>query len=205
MKRSILVATQNDGKVREYADILNNLEVSWFGLDTVGLSLNVEETGKTFEENAIIKAMAYANASGMLTLADDSGLEVDILKGAPGVQTARYGGINLSSQERYQLLLKAMEDVPMDKRTARFRCVVALASSDGLLGTAAGSCEGLIALKPVGSGGFGYDPIFFLPDKGLTMAQLSPAEKHRISHRGRALAGIAPLLRKLLATDPERE
>jgi XTP/dITP diphosphohydrolase len=198
MGQTLLVATGNRGKVSEYADMLSDLAISWISLKEIAMNIEVAEIGLTFEENAIIKATEYAERTGYLTLADDSGLEVDALDGRPGVLTARYGGAELSPRDRYMLLLKELAGVPWDKRTARFRCVVALAQPGELIGTASGSCEGLIGLEPVGSGGFGYDPVFYLADKGFTMAQIDPAEKHAISHRGRALSSIVPLLRGTL-------
>jgi XTP/dITP diphosphohydrolase len=198
-KTSLLIATHNPGKVREYAEMLPGMDVGWLTLDTAGISHDVDETGQTFRENAILKATEYARLSGLLTLADDSGLEVDALDGRPGVLTARYGGPGLSHEDRYRLLLHELADTPPDRRTARFRCVSALAAPNGtLLETAAGVCEGTIAAAPAGAGGFGYDPVFLLPERGLTMAQLAPDEKHRISHRGRALRLIAPAVREAL-------
>ena len=151
------------------------------------------------------KVREYADILGdmgieWLTLADDSGLEVDALGGRPGVLSARYGGPGLSAVDRYQRLLAELRDVPAERRTARFHCVAALAGPDGaLLGTADGVCEGFIAQGPGGDGGFGYDPVFYLPQYGLTMAQLDAVEKNRISHRGRAAAAIAPQLHRALA------
>lgn len=200
LSRRLLVATHNKGKVSEYADILAGQAIDWLTLDDAGVREDVEETGSTFRENAILKAEAYARQTGLLTLADDSGLEVDALGGEPGVLTARYGGPGLSAAERYHLLLENLRDVPWAERSARFHCVVALAAPDGqIIGTADGACEGVIALEPAGTGGFGYDPVFFLPERNVTMAQLNEAEKHRISHRGRAAAAIAPLLHRTLA------
>ncbi|HIP70406.1 MAG TPA: XTP/dITP diphosphatase [Anaerolineae bacterium] len=199
MTQKLLVATHNQGKVREYAEMLADLQIEWLSLDDVGMGLDVEETGRTFRENAILKARAYAGETGLLTLADDSGLEVDALGGEPGVYTARYGGAGLTHEARYQLLLQNMADVPLPERTARFRCVIALAGPDGaLLGVSDGVCEGLIGETAVGDHGFGYDPVFYLPERGLTMAQLDSAEKHQISHRGQALQSIEPLLREAL-------
>jgi XTP/dITP diphosphohydrolase len=198
-EQRLLVATHNKGKVGEYADILGDRRIGWLTLDEAGVDEEVDETGDTFLENAILKATTYARQTRLLTLADDSGLVVDALGGKPGVLTARYGGVGLSAAERYQLLLRNLTGVPDDQRTARFCCVVALTGPDGaLLGTAEGVCEGAIALEPAGEGGFGYDPVFYLPERGLTMAQLSPVEKHRISHRGRAAQAIEPLLRQFL-------
>ncbi|NKQ37441.1 MAG: XTP/dITP diphosphatase [Chloroflexi bacterium] len=199
MTQKLLVATHNQGKVREYAEMLADLQIEWLSLDDVGVGLDVEETGRTFRENAILKARAYAGETGLLTLADDSGLEVDALGGEPGIYTARYGGAGLTHEARYQLLLRNMADVPLPERTARFRCVIALAGPDGaLLGVSDGVCEGLIGETAVGDHGFGYDPVFYLPERGLTMAQLDSAEKHQISHRGQALQAIEPLLREVL-------
>ncbi|HID50788.1 MAG TPA: XTP/dITP diphosphatase [Anaerolineae bacterium] len=199
MTQKLLVATHNQGKVREYAEMLADLQIEWLSLDDVGMGLDVEETGRTFRENAILKARAYAGETGLLTLADDSGLEVDALGGEPGVYTARYGGAGLTHEARYQLLLQNMANVPLPERTARFRCVIALAGPDGaLLGVSDGVCEGLIGETAVGDHGFGYDPVFYLRERGLTMAQLDSAEKHQISHRGQALQAIEPLLREAL-------
>ncbi len=196
----LLVATHNQGKVKEFAGMLADLEIEWLSLDEAGVTADVEETGGTFRENAVLKAMTYAQATGLLTLADDSGLEVDALNGAPGIYTARYGGAGLTHEGRYRLLLENMRDVPWEARTARFHAVIALVGPDGaLLGTEDGVCEGMIALEPVGDGGFGYDPVFFLPDRGMTMAQVGSEVKRQISHRGRAMKAIEPLLRQTLA------
>ena len=195
----LLVATHNKGKVTEFAEMLQDMEIEWLSLDDLGVTEDVEETGHTFRENSILKAQAYAAVSGLLTLADDSGLEVDALNGAPGVYTARYGGEGLTAVQRYEKLLDDIKDVPEPQRTARFRCVIVLAAPDGtLLGESDGVCEGRIAQAPVGDNGFGYDPVFFLPAFDQTMAQLSAAQKHQISHRGRALQAIAPRLRAVL-------
>ncbi|MFZ0547398.1 MAG: RdgB/HAM1 family non-canonical purine NTP pyrophosphatase [Candidatus Promineifilaceae bacterium] len=198
MTKVVLVATHNRGKIAEYRDMMQDLALDWLGLADVGVTLEVAETGKTFKENAVLKAAGYSAETGLLTLADDSGLEVDALKGEPGVLTARYGGAGLTPKERYEHLLRNLADVPWEARTARFRCVIALYNKGRLVGTAEGSCEGMIAMEPAGEGGFGYDPVFYLPDRQVTMAQLPPEEKHKISHRGRAVAGIAPLLRGLI-------
>jgi XTP/dITP diphosphohydrolase len=196
MSRKLLVATHNKGKVKEFAEMLADLDLEWLSLDDIGLEKDVDETGHTFQENAILKAETYAAESGYFTLADDSGLEVDALNGEPGIYTARYGGKGLDHEGRYRLLLKNLEGVAEADRAARFRCVIALATPDGIVGTAEGVCAGKIAEAPAGEGGFGYDPIFFLPDRGLTMAQVPSSVKHQISHRGRALKAIEPLLRK---------
>lgn len=197
---TLLVATHNLGKVREYAEMLPGFDITWLTLDEAGITNDVIEDGLSFRDNAVLKAAAYARQSGFLTLADDSGLEVDGLDGRPGVQTARYGGPGLSPEQRYQRLMAELDATTPDLRSARFHCVIALAAPDGtILGTAGGVCEGEIARAPQGQGGFGYDPIFWLPERGMTMAQLTADEKHRISHRGQALRAIAPLLRQTLA------
>ncbi len=199
----LLVATHNKGKVAEFTDMLQDLEIEWLSLDDVGVTEDVEETGLTFRENGVLKARTYAAETGLLTLADDSGLEVDALDGAPGVYTARYGGTGLTAVQRYQKLLNDLKQVPAPQRTARFRCVIVLAAPDGaLLGESEGVCEGRIALAPTGDNGFGYDPIFYLPQFDQTMAQLAAAQKHQISHRGRAMQAIAPRLRAVLQGRP---
>jgi XTP/dITP diphosphohydrolase len=169
-------------------------------LDPAGITLDVEETGTTFAENALLKAATYARLSGLWTWADDSGLEVDALGGAPGVYSARYAGPGAGDADRYHKLLDALTGVPWDQRTARFRCVVALATPEGVTRTAAGVCEGVIAFGPVGDQGFGYDPVFFMPDRGVTMAQLPAEVKNQVSHRARASQAAVPLLAELLAT-----
>lgn len=197
--QQLLVATHNKGKVAEFAEMLADLDVAWLSLDDVGITEDVEETGETFQANAELKALAYASQTGLLTLADDSGLEVDALDGQPGVYTARYGGPGLTHADRYHLLLRNLRDVAPAERTARFRCVIVLANAAGVIGTAVGVCDGRIAQEPAGTGGFGYDPVFFLPEQGVTMAQVPSAVKHQISHRGQAMKAITPLLRQILA------
>jgi XTP/dITP diphosphohydrolase len=200
MSTDLLVATHNPGKVRQLASLLEELDVRLVSLEEAGIDWDVEETGETFEENAILKAQTYAGATGLLTLADDSGLEVDALGGKPGVRTSRYGGKGLDSAQRYMLLLEALNEVPWEERTARFRSVVALADAGGVLATAAGTVEGRIALAPAGSGGFGYDPVFYLDERKMTLAELPPGLKNRISHRARAVEAIRPKLAARLAT-----
>jgi len=191
----LLIATHNPGKIREMNEILTGLGVECLDLGQAGITEDVEETGATFAENAILKAEYYAAATQLLTLGDDSGLEVDALHGVPGVYSKRYGG---DEKPLYTRLMREIQDVPWEQRTARFRCVVALADGQGLIGTAEGKCEGMIALAPKGTGGFGYDPVFYIPDKDQTMAELAAEEKNVISHRGRAIAEILPLLRETL-------
>ncbi len=196
---TILVGTQNSGKRREYEDLLADLPVRWVAPGDVGLAeFDADEGGATFEENARRKALDYARTAGLPVLADDSGLEVDALDGAPGVYSARYAGPGASDETRYRKLLTALADVPDQARTARFVCVVAFALPEGTLVTARGTVEGAIARTPRGSQGFGYDPVFVLPD-GRHMAELPAAEKHAISHRGRALQALKPQLVEALA------
>jgi len=194
----LLIATNNQGKLREYLALLEGLPLELTYLAKEGIHLKVEETGKSFTENAILKARTYAEASGLVTLADDSGLEVDALGGEPGIQSARYGGLK-TDEERYRLLLKRLEGVPWEKRSARFRCVIAIAFPGGEVHTFEGSCEGMINFEPRGQYGFGYDPVFYLPEYGLTMAELPPEEKNRISHRARALRKARLFLEQLCA------
>jgi len=196
--KRLLIATHNRGKLREYRHLLEDLPVDLTYLDDVGIQEDVPETGSTFEENAVQKARAYAAMSGMLTLADDSGLEVDALNGAPGVRSARYAGPHAGDQERIDKVLRALAGLPPQKRQARFRCVIAVATPEGEVYTAEGTVEGVIVERPRGNHGFGYDPIFLLPDRGQTMAELPPEEKNRISHRARAAAAIKPTLRRLI-------
>lgn len=196
----LLVATENEGKLREYRALLGDLPVTIVSPHEKGLHLEVAETGATFAENAALKAAAYARASGLLTLADDSGLEVDALGGEPGVYSARYAGPAASDAERIAFLLDKMRDVPWPARTARFRCVIAIAQPNGTVWLAEGTCPGYIAFKPMGRHGFGYDPIFYLPDRRQTMAQLPPRVKNQISHRARAAAQARPIIARLLST-----
>jgi XTP/dITP diphosphohydrolase len=196
----LLIATNNPGKVREYKELLADLPVEITFPAHEGLVLEVKESGETFKENAQLKAIAYARASGLLTLADDSGLEVDALGGEPGVRSARYAGPQANDIDRYRKLLAALAAVPQEQRTARFRCVVAVAQPDGTTYTATGTCEGEIGFAPRGEHGFGYDPIFILAGgSGQTMAELAPDVKNRTSHRARATEAIRPILVHLSA------
>lgn len=197
----VLLATNNPGKVREYCEILDGLPVELVTPQELGLAVEVPETGETYEENARRKASAYAAASGLVALADDSGLEVDALGGEPGVRSHRYDGGLGSDAERYRLLLRRLEGVPPERRTARFRCVIAIATPRGQVHICEGECSGLILGEPRGEGGFGYDPVFWLPELGRTMAELAPEEKNRVSHRGRAGLKAREILLRLLAAD----
>ena len=195
MTTKLLIATTNRGKLKEYREMLDGIPFDVVSLEDVGITLDVEETGETFEENAILKAKTYAAMSGLLTLADDSGLEVAALGGEPGVRSARYAGEGATSQQRNDLLLRNLEAADGTDRSARFRCVIAVASPDGdWVRTVEGACEGTIAHEMKGETGFGYDPLFIVPEYGAHMAELTMAQKNRISHRGRAVERAKPLL-----------
>ncbi len=191
----LVLATHNHGKRREWQALLEELPVTLVLPDELGLSEPVEETGRTYLENALLKARTLAAASGLPALADDSGLEVEALEGAPGLHSARYilGG----DEVRYRALLRALEGVPPERRGARFRCVAALVLPDGREFHTEGVCEGVIQTAPSGEGGFGYDPVFFLPEQGCTMAELSFEAKNRISHRARAAQAMRRVLEQL--------
>ncbi len=199
-KRNLLVATGNPGKMREVSHILKGLPFQVLSLQDFGMSMTVEETGATFAKNAILKASAYCASAGMLTMADDSGLVVDALNGRPGVLSARYGGEGLTDPQRVELLLRELEGVPWEKRTARFRCVIALTWPGGQVETVEGVVEGVIQYEPEGCNGFGYDPIFHLPERVCTTAQLSTSDKNCISHRGQAVRKAANFLMKTRTT-----
>jgi len=199
---TLLIATSNKGKVTEIASLLEGLNCRVIGVeDLPQVPPPVEETGKTFIANALIKADYYHAVTGLFTLADDSGLEVDALDGRPGVYSARYGGEGLSSADQIALLLEEMKDAPEEKRTARFVCGIALAGAPGgqqIRQTFEGRCEGRIADAPRGSGGFGYDPIFIDVELGRTFAELTREEKSARSHRGKALREAIKYLEMLL-------
>ena len=198
MTQKLLVATHNRGKILEYRALLSDLPLAVTWLDEQGIAEDVEETGATFVANASLKAAAYAQLTGLWTWADDSGLEVDALDGRPGVYSARYGGPGLSDADRYRRLLAELAAIAPEQRTARFRCVIALAIPGGPIYTAEAAVEGLIVDEPRGAHGFGYDPVFFIPDQQRTMAELEPALKNRISHRGRAAVEARKIIVSLL-------
>jgi XTP/dITP diphosphohydrolase len=202
----LLIATNNAGKVREYEVLLQDLagvRITFPARE--GLILDVEEIGETFVQNAHLKAVSYARVSGLPTLADDSGLEVDVLDGAPGVRSARYAGPGADDADRYRKLLAELEGVPRTQRSARFRCVVALALPGGEVHTAEGACEGEIGFSPHGEFGFGYDPVFVVEGQnGQTMAELPPEVKNQISHRARAVQAMLPRLQRWLSLPGHR-
>jgi len=186
VNRKLLIATNNQGKIREYRTLLKDMPFVLVSLADETMMTVVEETGTTFKENAGLKAESIAAKSRLLTLADDSGLEVDALNGEPGVMSARYAGDEATDAERIDYLLSKMKDVPEGKRTARFRCVIAIADPDGETEYFTGECEGIVPFEPAGELGFGYDPILYIPEFGKTLAELGPEIKNRISHRARA-------------------
>lgn len=203
----ILVATTNPGKVREFRAMLD-FDVDFKSLSDFPGVVEVVEDGATFAENARKKALGYARATGLWTLADDSGLVVDALDGAPGVNSARFSGDKPEGVDRkvhdrrnWEKLLSLMEQIPAENRTARFVCCLCLASPNEVLIETRGTVEGVIATEPAGEGGFGYDPVFFVPQLGKTVAQIGDDEKNAISHRGNAVKEFKPLLKALLKAE----
>ncbi|GAB4475520.1 MAG: XTP/dITP diphosphatase [Anaerolineales bacterium] len=195
----LLLATANRGKVHEIRAVLSALPIDILDVRDLGLTLEIVEDGKTYAENAAKKAMAYAAASGLPALADDSGLEVDALHGEPGIHSARYSDLpNATDADRRAFLLSRLQGKPRPW-TARFRCVLAFAQPHQEVAFFEGLCEGEIIPEERGSGGFGYDPIFLLPSLNLTMAELSRDQKNALSHRGRALQAFLPYLTRLLS------
>ena len=197
MQPCLLIASNNQNKVRELREILHNVPVSMVSPMDAGIDVQVEETGRTYATNARQKALAFARASGMIALADDSGLEVAALGGAPGVYSARYAGEGASSAERIALLLRNLDGIPWEQRQARFVAVIAIATPAGVVCCCRGSVRGVIMSAPQGTGGFGYDPVFYMPAYGCTMAELPSEIKNRVSHRARAALRAAPIIAAL--------
>jgi XTP/dITP diphosphohydrolase len=197
----LLLATNNAGKIAEFRHLLDGCDWQLVTPRDLNIALDVDETGQTYLENATLKALAFANASGLTSLADDSGLEVDALDGRPGIFSARYAGTDLTDGERVAALLEELASVSEDARTARFRCVIAIARNEDDVRSVEGTVEGRIAVEPRGENGFGYDPIFELPVRGLTVAELSASEKHAVSHRGVAAREARKLLENMLHDD----
>ncbi len=185
--KKLIFATGNENKMKEIRMILGDLDYEILSMKEAEIDADIVEDGKTFEENAIIKATAISKLSGCLVLADDSGLEVDYMDKMPGIYSARWMGEDTSYRIKNKAIIDKLEGVPDEKRTARFVCAIAAAFPDGRVVTKRGTIEGIIGYEECGENGFGYDPIFFLPEYGKTTAELSPEEKNRISHRGRAL------------------
>jgi XTP/dITP diphosphohydrolase len=196
----LLIASSNPGKVAEFRDLLAGSGWQVVSPADVGLALEVEESGESYAENARLKATAFGEASGLAALADDSGLEVDALDGQPGPLHHRLGWDGAGQADRIRILLEALKHVPPGRRPARFRAAICVALPDGSLLEEEGTCEGVVAGAPTGSGGFGYDPVFYLPSLGRTMAELSAAAKNRVSHRAIAVARLRPRLAALAAT-----
>ncbi len=194
----LIAATKNKGKLLEITEILAGFPWEVISMEQAGFNDDIEENGSTFEENAIIKAKSVWKATGKAVIADDSGLEVDYLKGAPGVYSARYAGEGASDSDNNRKLLDALDGVPETERTARFVCAIAVILTDGQVLTVRGTCEGRIAFEPSGNNGFGYDPLFYVPDMGLTIAQMDSITKNSISHRGKALRLLAERLKAVL-------
>ncbi len=197
--KKLLIATNNKGKIKELHELLDDLGIDLITPWQIGLDLDVIEDGLTYAENATKKAIAFAQASKLISLADDSGLEVDALGGAPGLYSARYGSIDgnkLSDADRRAFLIQNLQAVPRPW-TARFHATIAIAIPGGETQLAEGWCEGQIIPEERGTGGFGYDPIFLLPELGKTMAELDPEHKNRLSHRARAVINAKPLLKQL--------
>lgn len=193
--KKIIFATGNADKMKEIREILSDLDAEILSMKEAGIQADIVEDGKTFEENAVIKATAISKLTGEIVLADDSGLEIDYLNKEPGVYSARYMGENTDYHIKNASLIGRLEGVPDEKRTARFVCAIAAAFPDGRVETVRGTMEGRIGYEEKGENGFGYDPIFFLPEYGCTSAELSMEEKNKISHRGKALQAIKEELR----------
>jgi XTP/dITP diphosphohydrolase len=193
----LLLATTNRGKICEYRSLLSGLPFELVTPGKVGINIGVEENCPTYEENASIKATTFAKASHLITLADDSGLEVDVLGGQPGIRSARAAGEVASDKDRIEHLLARLKEISLEKRTAHFRCVIAVASPEGKIELCRGECSGLIALEPRGDNGFGYDPVFYLPEFNKTMAELPLDIKNKISHRGKAAREAYRILEQL--------
>ena len=204
MKRKILIATTNPGKVVELREMLE-ADVKWLSLDKFPKIQEIEEDGSTFTENACKKALGYAKATGLWTIADDSGLVVDALDGGPGIESARFSGEKSNQSDKTLVdhrniakVLRLLDGVPEKRRTARFVCSLCVASPDEILIETQGQLEGVITEKEIGKNGFGYDPIFFVPSLNKTVAQLTAEEKNAISHRGNAIRKLKPLLKQFL-------
>ena len=197
MKR-IIFATSNEGKMKEIRMILADMNVEVVSLKDAGITTEIEENGTTFEENAIIKAKAIMELTGEIVLSDDSGLEVDYMDKAPGVYSARFMGEDTSYDIKNQYIIDQLKDAKEEERTARFVCAIACAFPDGEVVTRRGTIEGVIAHEISGTNGFGYDPIFYVPEYGCTTAELNPDHKNEISHRGKALKAMKEVLAKVL-------
>jgi len=193
----LLLATSNPGKIREYRSLLSGLDYQITTLAELRITKNVTESGNNYEQNARLKAVTYAKLSQLLTLADDSGLEVDALNGEPGVKSARFAGEAATDADRVRFLLAKLNGTPWEQRTAHFKCVIVIATPEGHVKVCYGECHGMIALEAKGENGFGYDPIFFIPEIGKTLAELPSEIKNQISHRARATQKARQVLQQL--------
>ena len=206
IERRIIFATGNEGKMKEIRLILEDLGLEILSMKEAGIQAEIREDGSSFEENAVIKARAVMEMSGSIVLADDSGLEVDYLNKEPGIYSARYLGEDTSYHAKNRSLIDRLEGVPDEKRTARFVCAIAAALPDGRVLTTRRTMEGIIGYEERGEGGFGYDPIFYLPEYGCSTAELSMEKKNELSHRGKALRAMKEMLREALELrEEERE
>lgn len=194
MKQRLIFATGNQDKMREIREILGDKDYEILSMKEAGIDFDIVEDGSTFEENAMIKAKAVMEATGALTLADDSGLEIDAFGGGPGIYSARYLGTDTSYIEKNKVILEKLKDIPEEKRTARFVCAIAAAFPNGQTLTTRGTMEGIIGYEAKGENGFGYDPIFYLPQLEKYSAELSREEKNSLSHRGEALRKMKEIL-----------
>jgi XTP/dITP diphosphohydrolase len=198
MNHKLLLATKNQGKVREYRSLLKSIPFELVTLEEQGITTVVDEVGESLEENARLKATLLASESQLVALADDSGLEVDALNGEPGRLSARFAGKNASDRDRVNYLLSRLKDVPWEQRSACFRCVIAVATPGGEVEFCSGECQGVITFQPRGEQGFGYDPVFYLTELGKTMAELPLEIKNRISHRGQVARNVSRVLKQPL-------
>lgn len=201
MKRKVIFATSNEGKMKEVRSILEDLGMEVFSMKEAGIQVEVVEDGSTFEENAVIKAAEIAKKCGEIVLADDSGLEVDYLNKEPGIYSARYMGEDTSYKIKNQNLIDRLEGVEDEKRTARFVCAIAAAFPDGTVEVTRGTIEGRIGYEEKGDNGFGYDPIFYVPEYGCTTAELTLEQKNESSHRGKALRKMKEVIRAKYCSD----
>jgi XTP/dITP diphosphohydrolase len=193
----LLLASFNQGKIREYRSLLDGLGYHITTLAAQGIRETIEESGGSYEQNAGLKAITYARLGQLITLADDSGLEVDVLGGKPGVRSARFAGQTATDTDRVNFLLAKLRSVPWEKRTACFKCVIVIATPEGLSEVCYGECQGMIAFEAKGENGFGYDPIFYVPETGKTMAELPLQLKNQISHRAQASQKARQVLQQL--------
>lgn len=198
MSRKIIFATGNAGKMKEIRSILGDMDVEILSMKEAGIDIEIEENGNTFTENAVIKASAIAKECGEIVLADDSGLEIDFINKEPGVYSARYMGEETSYHIKNANLIERLHGVPEEKRTARFVCAIAAVFPDGSVKTTEGTIEGYIGYEEKGENGFGYDPIFCVPEFGCTTAELTLEQKNVISHRGKALQKMKSILQEMI-------